>query len=356
MTNNNLSNISFLIPSLDPDINMVNYINELVSNGLENIIIVDDGSKQDNQHFFDEISKHSQVTVLHHEVNKGKGRALKTGIEYIVSNLPNVVGIVTADADGQHSCIDTINVAKRLLDTNCIVFGTRNFDEENVPFKSRNGNKITTAVFKFLYRKTIHDTQTGLRGLPIDFAKECLDIKGERFEYEIAMLIKAVMDNREIIEEPIETIYIDSNRATHFNTFKDSFKIYSIILREIITYSASSLLSSIIDLIIYTTLINTVFNDERYISGIMWATIIARVISSIVNYGFNKKTVFKNDTKTSETLLKYYVVVALQMLASGFLTMFLFSKLRINTTIIKILVDLFLFTIGYQVQKGWVFK
>lgn len=356
MSDIDLKKISILIPSLDPDINMVNYINELVSNDVRNIIVINDGSKSECFHFFEDVAKHSEVTVINHEVNKGKGRALKTGIEYIINNLKDVVGIVTADADGQHSCKDTIKVAQRLLETKNIIFGTRNFNEDIVPFKSRNGNKITTIVFKLLYGETINDTQTGLRGLPIDFAKECLDIKGERYEYEIAMLIKAVVDNRKIIEEPIDTIYLNDNRASHFNAFSDSFKIYCVMFKQLLTYSASSLLTSLIDLIIYAILINTIFDDPKYLSGIMWSTIIARIVSCTINYILNKKTVFKSDKNVGSTLIKYTVLAVVQMLASGYFTTLLYSLLKINTTIIKVIVDFILFFVSYHIQKRWVFK
>lgn len=348
-------NIFILIPSLDPDQNVVDYVDKLFDVGLNNIVIVNDGSKKDTLHFFDEIkNKHKEVIFLTHEVNKGKGEALKTGFKYILDTYSNCKGIVTADADGQHLASDTLKVAEALLDTNDVVFGTRDFNKEIVPFKSRNGNKITTFFFKLLYGVLVNDTQTGLRGLPTDFARECLELPGSRFEYEIEMLIKVVNDKRRIVEVEIETVYLNSNRQSHFNPFKDSFKIYKVMFSQFISYSIVSILSFVIDISIYTILINTLLKNVNYSKGILLSTIIARVVSSLFNYFSNRNKVFKNGSNTS--IIKYYVLAICNMLISSGLVTFLFSKISFNSSIIKVVVDTILFIVSYTVQRTWVFN
>lgn len=351
-----LDNIVFIIPSLDPDDKMPSYVKELINAGAKHILLVDDGSKKENKHYFEELKSFNEVIILNHSVNKGKGRALKTAFTYVLENMNNVDAVVTADADGQHLTEDTINTGLKVLETNDVVFGTRNFNEDIVPFKSRNGNKITTFVFKMLYGKQVNDTQTGLRGLPIDFLNDCLNISGERFEYEIAMLIKIVEDKRKIYELPIETVYYDSNRATHFNTFKDSFKIYRIMFSQFNKFIIASLLSFIVDIVLFTILYKTVFAKMYYADGIFYSTISARVVSSLFNFILNKNKVFVSRGKLSTTMLKYYALAAIQMLASGLLVAFVFGILKINETIIKLLIDFILFLISYQIQRRWVFK
>lgn len=351
-----MDKIVFLIPSLDPDEKMPEYVKELISNGAKHILLVDDGSAKDNKHFFDELKDLKEVTILIHEVNKGKGRALKTGFEYILNNMKDIKAVVTADADGQHAFDDTINTGLKVLETNDVVFGTRNFNEDIVPFKSRNGNKITTAVFKLLYGKLVNDTQTGLRGLPIDFLPKCLQIKGERFEYEIGMLIEIVREGRNIYELPIKTIYYDSNRATHFNTFKDSFRIYKIMFSQFIKFIITSLSSFVIDIILYTIFFNLVFNNMEYSKGILLSTVLARIVSSLYNFMMNKTKVFESNSSTSKSMIKYYILAICQMFVSSLLVSFVFSKLHSNTSIIKVFVDFILFMISYQIQRKWVFK
>ena len=353
---NNLDNIVFLIPSLNPDDKFPTYVRGLIEAGAKNVLLVDDGSKEELKHFFNELKDLKEVTILTHEVNKGKGRALKTAFKYILDNMKTIKAVVTADSDGQHAIDDTINTGLKVLETGDVVFGTRNFNEENVPFKSRKGNKITTTVFKMLYGKTVNDTQTGLRGLPIDFIEDCLEIYGERFEYEIGMLIKIVEDKRNIIELPIKTIYFDSNKETHFNPFKDSIKIYKVMFKQLISYSTISILSSIIDIALYTLLYNLIFINIDYAKAILFSTVLARLCSSLFNFLMNKNKVFKTNKNIKNTIVKYYVLVACRILLSSFLVTLIFSWININTSIIKIFVDLALFLLTYKIQKKWIFN
>lgn len=356
MNNLDLDKIVFLIPSLDPDNKMPEYVRQLIKDGAKQIILVDDGSKKENKHFFDEVKDLKEVKLLIHDINKGKGAALKTGFSYVLNNMQDIKGVVTADADGQHASDDTIACAYKLLETNDVVFGTRNFNEDIVPFKSRNGNKITTIVFKFLYGKLVNDTQTGLRGLPIDFLETCIGLVGDRFEYEIMMLIQIVKEERNIVEVPIKTVYFESNRATHFNTFKDSYKIYKIMFSTFIKFAGSSIISAIIDLSIYSILCNLVFKNIEVRNAILLSTIIARVISSLFNYIMNKQKVFESKFDTKITLVRYYILCCCQMLASWFFVYILFNLININSSFIKIVVDTLLFILSYQLQRRWVFR
>jgi dolichol-phosphate mannosyltransferase len=226
-----LSKVVLVIPSLNPDDNMVNFVNKLIDAGFSKIVIVDDGSRGDTQKYFDIVSQNDSVTVLKHAINQGKGRALKTAFNYILNTYTQdeIKGVVTADADGQHSPLDTKNVAIQLVNNGgAFVLGTRYFNDKSVPFKSSFGNRITSFVFGLMYGRKIADTQTGLRGIPYDYLKKCLILAGERFEYEILMLIDAVNSKMPIIEEKIQTIYINSNRETHFDAIKDSARIYRV--------------------------------------------------------------------------------------------------------------------------------
>lgn len=351
-----LEKIVFLIPSLDPDDKMGTYVKELINAGALNILLIDDGSKKENKYHFEELKDFNEVTILTHDVNKGKGAALKTGFNFILNKMSGVLGVVTADADGQHACDDTIATAYKLLETNQVVFGTRNFNEEIVPFKSRNGNKITTIVFELLHGKHVNDTQTGLRGLPIDFVKTCIGLKGDRYEYEIMMLIQIARENRDIVELPIKTIYFESNRASHFNPVKDSIKIYKIMLGTFFKFACSGMLSTLLDLSIYTVLINLFFKSLGSAKGIFWATLLARVCSSLFNFSLNKNRVFESKGNLGKAILKYYCLAVAQMMASWLLVTFIFNEINFNTTVIKTFVDGMLFLISYQIQRRFVFR
>ena len=301
-----------LIPALNPNKDFIDYAKELTKNKNVNLIVIDDGSREDCKYIFNEIAKCNKTVVLTHAVNLGKGRALKNGINYYVNHFKNTAGIITADSDGQHKIEDVLAIAKELneLKEEGIILGTRDFNQEQVPFKSRNGNKITTQIFKLLYGKKINDTQTGLRGLTYDFAKKTISIDGERFEYEINVLIKAVKDKVTIKEHTIETVYFDNNSETHFHPIKDSYKIYKVMFREFFKFTISGLSSALLDIVLFTFFYNILKNKLKESLIIFIPTALARILSSLYNYNINKNIVFKNNSKN--TLIKYYVLCVIQ--------------------------------------------
>lgn len=358
--------ISVIIPSLNPDDKLTAVVSGLLAEGFDDIIIVNDGSDENHMKPFTEAGKHPEVTVLTHSVNCGKGRALKTAYEYCMNNRPDIDGVITVDGDNQHLPKDIKACCKAMLEHgDKVILGCRDFSGENVPPKSRIGNNITGFVFRAMCRIRISDTQTGLRAIPVQHLPMMLAIKGERFEYETRVLLEMKRQHVEFCEVQIDTVYIEENASTHFHPFKDSFKIYMVILRYLIgnmmsfiKYMISSILSFVID--------NGLFRLIEYIIGtqadksikILLATVIARVVSSLFNFFVNRKAVFKSDASMGRTMLRYYTLCICQMGASYGLV-YLFSHLSDAndwiTSLIKILVDTCLFILSYQIQRKWVF-
>ena len=352
-----------IIPSLNPDDKLPLVVKGLFECGFSDVILVDDGSRDDCKIIFDQLEKLDGCKVLRHECNKGKGRALKTAFSYYCDNydLSYYCGVVTADADGQHLPKDILKTAQSLFTKdgavkNLVALGTRDFNEEQVPFKSRNGNKITTFVFKLLYGKHINDTQTGLRAISNDFVQKCITIEGERFEYEINMLIQMVRSKVAFEEVIIETVYFDSNRETHFHPVRDSFKIYKVMLGTFFKFASSGLISVLLDQGLFNILQKLVFSVFSASFSIFISTAIARIISSLVNYSLNRKVVFKSDEAGHKSLVKYYILCALQLLTSAFLVTVLHTVTTLDAAIWKILVDTVLFFVSYHIQRNWVFK
>lgn len=186
-----------IIPALDPPDRLEDYVASLIENGFARIVLIDDGSGPDHQPLFSRLSLRPEVTVLRHAVNLGKGRALKDAFNYVLNTWPSdFSGVITADSDGQHTVQDVIRVQDELdKGKNTLILGTRDFSKENVPFKSRYGNRITSGVFRLLYGTYLQDTQTGLRGIPRAFLGPYMTLDGERFEYEMNMLIYNARQN-----------------------------------------------------------------------------------------------------------------------------------------------------------------
>lgn len=346
-----------LIPTLNPDDKLINYIRQLIEIGFENIVVVNDGSDERCKYVFETISKDQCVVLLEHDINRGKGRALKTGFAYCAENYTDCAGVITADSDGQHSPADTFKVAEALCEyPDELILGTRNFNEEQVPFKSRYGNKITTVVFKLLYGRHINDTQTGLRGVGIRYLEEMCRLEGERFEYEIKMLIMAARESVALREVLIETIYIDDNKETHFDPVKDSIKIYKVLFKSFFMYILSSFSSFLIDMGIFSLLSVVILKNISLETNVLVSTVLARVISSLYNFVVNHKVVFKSRGNMLRNALGYYLLAIVQMCCSAALVYLLADMLKFSTVISKVIVDTLLFCISYQIQQRLIFK
>ncbi len=348
--------VSVILPSYNPSEKLVETVHELLRSGFDDIIVINDGSNEKSLEHFEAVRKLEGVTVLSHEVNKGKGKALKTGFTYFLENRKESSGVVTTDDDGQHMPTDILKCAEKMEQTNEAVFGARNFSKENVPSKSRFGNNVTRFVFNFLCGIKITDTQTGLRAIPRDYLPTLIQTSGDKFEYETNTLLKMKQNGLTFSELPIETIYIENNSATHFRPIRDSIKIYSVI----IAYLLSSVCASIIDLGLFT-LLNLLLPKEFDGAGrIAVSTIGARAVSSIVNFTINRKSVFKSNSGVASSLIKYYALCVCQM-GLSYLLVYLLSTVTgtqqsFVQTLFKMAVDVILFILCFIIQREWVFK
>ena len=221
-----------VIPSLNPDHRLIKLVEDLLNNNFNKIIIVDDGSS--DKTIFNKLKEKDEVIVLTHDVNKGKGMALKTAFTYYKDNLlKDYKGVVCLDSDGQHLVSDTIKVGILMAKENKFVLGTRLFNTKETPLRNKTGNRITSKVFKRFFGVYLKDTQTGLRAIPNRLIDLHLNTDGDRFEYEMNVLIDLVKNGEEIKEEDIKTVYLEnSNKKSHFKVFKDSYKIYKNIFKR----------------------------------------------------------------------------------------------------------------------------
>lgn len=231
-------NYCVIIPAYNPSNELIELVKTLISCHVSKIIVINDGSQSNSDEIFKSIKNlHEKAIVLHHDINQGKGAALKTGFRYAYTHFNEAIGVVTADADGQHSVEDILRVGQPLLgNSGDLIMGVRQFEvnNANIPFRSQFGNLLTAKLFKLIVGLNISDTQCGLRGIPRDFIPELLQIKNNGYDFELMMLIASKSAHRKIQEIPIKTIYIDNNQSSHFNPILDSFKIYFVLLRFLV--------------------------------------------------------------------------------------------------------------------------
>lgn len=228
-------NMAIVLPSLNPDSKFSAVVRGLAEDGFRHIVIVDDGSDAAHQAPFEEAAALDCCTVLHHGVNRGKGRALKTAFEHVRRELPALCGVITIDGDGQHLLKDILACGERMLrEGDKVVLGCRDFNQPGVPPRSVAGNKTTSRLFRLLYGIRLSDTQTGLRAIPAGFLERFCAVEGERFEYETNMLLRMKQSGLSFVEQPITTVYDEEDYSSHYNAIKDSWRIFKVMAKGLI--------------------------------------------------------------------------------------------------------------------------
>ncbi|MBL4658736.1 MAG: bifunctional glycosyltransferase family 2/GtrA family protein [Alcanivoracaceae bacterium] len=318
-----------LIPAYNPDSQLIDYLKKLQSCGFNNIVIVNDGSKTTCNKIFTSL-KNLHCTVLDHTKNLGKGAALKTGFSYIQKNHSNL-GVITADADGQHAIVDIQAIAKKLQQNpHSIIIGSRKFDN-HTPKRSRIGNILTKHCFAIITGTKLDDTQSGLRAIPQEFLDEFLKLKATGYEFEFDMLIKCIKKKFTLIQHPIKTIYINNNASSHFRPVIDSMKIYFVLLRFLVVGLSSAALDYVLFIVIFLLSKN-----------LLCSMLTARSISMLFNYFVVKKHVFHSTLKHEKTFLKYVILVLLSG-SAAYLIIRLLISWHIQIIIAKIFTEILMF-------------
>ncbi len=337
-----------LIPAYNPDEKLTALVEALKAMIAADIIVVNDGSSSASAPVFEAVR--DKVTLLEHTVNQGKGAALKTGMKYIQQNKTGLCGIVTVDADGQHSPSDAMKLLEVLDENkNSLVLGCRTFSGE-IPWKSRWGNNITKFVFRLLSGVKVSDTQTGLRAFTSTLIPTLLDVGGDRYEYEMNMLVSCTKLKIPITEVPIETIYTDEkNTSSHFRVVKDSVRIYG----NLLLFAGSSFLSFLVDFAafnIFFWALNPLVSENLDIVS----NVAARIISASFNYYLNCTYVF-NSEKKIKNALEYFLLAAVILVLNTVVLNF-FISLGIQHSLAKLITEVVFISVSYTLQRFVIFK
>ncbi len=337
-----------LIPAYQPEDTLLDLLDKAAEQCFR-IVVVDDGSDESCQDIF----RHAETygKVLHHARNKGKGAALKTGLDYIEETFDPEDIVITLDADGQH----TIEDAKKLCQLAAehpgeLLLGSRDLDT-NVPLRSKMGNTITRWVYRLTTGVSVHDTQTGMRAFHVEEIPELLTIRGDRYEYEMNMLLECPRRGIPIREMTIETIYLNDNASSHFDTVRDSIRIY----KEILKFGASSFASFLVDYGLFG-MFSILTSNLTMVNGLALSNVAARLISGTVNYSINRNLVFKSKAGIRRSAASYILLASCILAGNTVVLSFLVNNLGVNTFLAKIVTECIFFLISWSVQRSMIFR
>lgn len=336
-----------LIPALEPGAALPALVSDLLARDPDiEVLVVDDGSDHRYVSVFGAAAA-AGATVIRHEANRGKGAALKTGFAYALARFPDE-DVVTADADGQHTPGDIIRIADALRadaadGDRALILGCRAFTGA-VPVRSRVGNTIARGLFRASAGWALSDTQTGLRGIPATLLAWHLEQTGDRFEYELTVLLHAHRAGIATREVPIETVYLAANASSHFRPVLDSVRV----ILPVVLFAGSSLLAFAVDTAALLLL-------SSLTGWLIPSIIAARVVSAGVNFTVNRRVVFARTGQRMRTQAIRYAVLAVALLASNIAWMAFLTDAGVPLLVAKIVTEVVLFVISYGVQRGFVF-
>jgi glycosyltransferase involved in cell wall biosynthesis len=339
-----------LIPAYEPDEQLPALLRSIrAAEPWAAVVVVDDGSGPAYKDVFDDV-KDLGCHVIGYARNRGKGFALKTGFGFIADNLPGH-DVVCADSDGQHRVADILRVAEAVRANGAIqrgsatmVLGSRSFTG-SVPARSKVGNTATRLLFTLATGERIPDTQTGLRGYPAALLPWLRTVRGDRYEYELNLLLEARHKGFSIQSVDITTVYLGHNSGSHFRPLADSVRIYAPLLK----FLASSFTAFLVDTLVFVLL-------TLIIDSLLLAVLSARAVSSAVNFLVNRHIVFERgrDKPAAATGIRYFTLVAV-LLAANFGLIWALEALSMAALPAKILAEIALLTVSYAVQQRYLF-
>jgi len=332
-----------LIPAYQPDARLPRLILELHrADPSSKIVVVDDGSGQKFSDIF-EASATAGAHVISYENNRGKGYALREGFTWI----RDVAGdlqecVVTSDADGQHTLNDIFRVGRTCTDTGKSVLGVREF-VGHVPARSRIGNTATSALFWLATGWKLKDTQTGLRAFPVALLPALLEVQGDRYEYELRVLLHLAKFRHPVTQIPIETIYETGNPTSHFRPLQDSARIWAPLLK----FAASSGVATVIDYVLVLVL-------NALTGALFFPVVAARMVSASVNFAMNRRVCEATGVPLRRSALRY-AALAVAVVAGSYTMLAVLTGIGMPLWIAKIIADTTMYLVSYSAQSRYVF-
>lgn len=349
-----VENVVLVVPALDPDARLVELLIGLYGRWQGGIVIVDDGSRHGCAHIFDKC-RDLGCEVVSHPRTRGKGAALKTGFARAAELWPEALGVVTCDCDGRHMPVDVLAVASALIaDQAAVHVGVRDFTHAAVPRATCAYNTFTCLAIRFFCGVDVRDTQSGLRALPMAFARDLISEPANGFEFECALLCEAREAKIDILAVPISYVADPNSPETHFDPLRDTARILGVMVELFIKCTLTSVGCYALDIVLFALLMQVFGAAGIGVAAVSVATVAARVVSAGANFAVNRRRVFGADS-SAVRVVRYAVLAAGIMCTSAAGTTVLAGVLGTPAVPTKVVVDLALFFVNYKLQHAWVF-
>jgi len=191
------------------------------------VIVVDDGSWDATA----VIAEAAGVTVIRHGTNKGKGTAVRTGIERLHS-FGGIDAVIMLDADGQHDPHEIPLFAEEFAGGNAdLIIGNRMADRTTMPFLRRCTNWTTSAIISARAGCRVPDSQNGYRLVSAPLLAR-LHLVSARYEIDSEIIIKACRrGNARVSSVPVRTIYGTERSAIH--PVRDTARFLALVVRSL---------------------------------------------------------------------------------------------------------------------------
>ncbi len=218
MNPTSMEKIYIVVPVFNEETVIQEVISEIKNSGYDNIIIVDDGSRDRTY----EKACRCGANALQHAINRGKGAAVKTGIE--AAKLLDADIIITMDGDGQHNPKDITSMIELISRGNDVVLGTRPRKNKKMPLIKITYNIIGNFFTWFIYGLWVADSQSGFRAYSKK-ALELIDTKTDRYEYDSEVIREISRHKLKYSEIPVEVRYTEySMNKKHKQGLKNGVK------------------------------------------------------------------------------------------------------------------------------------
>jgi SAM-dependent methyltransferase len=334
--------IGVLILSERPRPELIHLVDSLCQRNFARVVVVDDGWGTEFSEISRALERETDVVVVRHIIPMGKGSAFRAGVNDIAVHCPECEAVVSVDADKAYTLDDVLEVAQGIdQHRDALVLGVRESPADS-PFWERFSDSLTRTVQRFILRRELTDSQSGLRGFHGRLAPLLMSLSASGYDYEIDMLVE--MRQRGI---PIRELTLSSHGEVYEERFRpvlDSLRAVFVFLR----FFFASLATAGIDFLVFTIFYLATRN-------ILLSTILARLVAGTFNYIVCRNVVFLSKRSIAKSLIEYVLLVAAMGTVSYSVLTAGVVFLGANVFVMKALVEALLFLANFSIQQSLIF-